>query len=478
MAEPENAESTVQFDAEDYEEHQENLNQETPTEFPKSDIKQYFTFDDVPPSKWRKRSIEMQIGVQQIPWEHTAHAREEFLKMKCCSFQKKDLEKHYDRMSQRFYCLNGVDDVNLKQVFLNSFPESLGNEAYRALEARNVTIAQTTLGELYQLILNALAKLCNQKKFLAEFERTGKRLGTACDDKYLQIKCKDKSSCDCTHTKKKFHSKRFSSLSGKPRFSRRSSKKWKFIRKKKQRGRTSDSGKSHAELLLKFYSLVAKYGIMLSEKKMEVGVTTIQFLGMEISDGKYQPQPHVAQELLKFSDELSSQKMIQQFLGLVNYMADFLPKLSHHTALLFPMLKKNPPQWTSRQTEAVKAIKCLAEKMPPLKIPASSEKRILQTDASDECWGAVLLVQDNNNKRHVCGYKSGTFKASEQHYHSTFKEILAVKRGIEKFQFHLIGHEFQVEMDMSSFPRMLQFKRKMLPHAQLLRWSNSFSHIV
>ncbi|GJW66777.1 hypothetical protein Tco_0121201 [Tanacetum coccineum] len=241
MAEPENAESTVQFDAEEYEEHQENPNQETPTEFPKSDIKQYFTFDDVPPSKWRERSIEMltwctaelqyytidvvikrfltrlqgrlrdwyhslgeyrQLQIQQSispeafmsiiysefigsPWEHTTHAREEFLKMKCCSFQKKDLEKHYDRMSQRFYCLNGVDDVNLKQVFLNSFPESLGNEAYRALEARNVTIAQTTLGELYQLILNALAKLCNQKRFLAEFERTGKRLGTTCDDKYL-----------------------------------------------------------------------------------------------------------------------------------------------------------------------------------------------------------------------------------------------------------------------------------------------------
>ncbi|GKB19558.1 hypothetical protein Tco_0853481 [Tanacetum coccineum] len=59
MAKPENAESTVQFVAEDYEEHQENPNQETPTEFPKSDIKQYFTFDDITPSKWRKRSIEM-----------------------------------------------------------------------------------------------------------------------------------------------------------------------------------------------------------------------------------------------------------------------------------------------------------------------------------------------------------------------------------------------------------------------------------
>ncbi|GJX59957.1 hypothetical protein Tco_0291347 [Tanacetum coccineum] len=47
------------FDAEDYKEHQENPNQETPTEFLKSDIKQYFTFDDVPPSKWRERSIKM-----------------------------------------------------------------------------------------------------------------------------------------------------------------------------------------------------------------------------------------------------------------------------------------------------------------------------------------------------------------------------------------------------------------------------------
>ena len=61
------------------------------------------------------------------------------------------------------------------------------------------------------------------------------------------------------------------------------------------------------------------------------------------------------------------------------------------------------------------------------------------------------------------------------HYHSTFKEILAVKHGIEKFQFHLLGHNFLVEMDMSSFPKMLQFKRKMLPHPQLLRWSNWFS---
>ncbi|GJZ87937.1 putative zinc finger, CCHC-type containing protein [Tanacetum coccineum] len=514
------------------------------------------------------------------PLEHTTHAREEFLKTK-------------------------LDDVNLNQVFLNSFLEFLGNEAYRALEERNVTIAQTTLGELYLLILNALAKLCNQKKFLAEFERIGKRLGTACDDKYLQIKCKDKSSCDCTDIKKKFHSKRFSSLSSKPRFSRQSCKKWKFIRKKKQRGITSDRcficqkrghfvrscpDKKRSQELIQALNQVEPVDVSdlesfysLDDEPSDSILCTIAYLDFSSDDDsdsdslesysdfgvhminpisyvlpiqENPPLPLAKIHLLKdayakpilviaFFDIGSSVSILntnilpdhywkphhQNFMAAngekfvidkisvpinirlfpkcvikrrllgegLHYRSFFNPWTTMHRLFIdeqshaellskfYSLVAKygimlseknmevrNPPEWTSRQTKAVKGIKCLAEKMPPLKILASSEKRILQTDASDECWGAVLLVQDNNNKRHVCGYKSGTFKVSEQHYHSTFKEILVVKEGIEKFQFHLIGHEFHVKTDMSSFLRMLQFKRKILPHAQLLRRSNWF----
>nr|GEW82964.1 RNA-directed DNA polymerase homolog [Tanacetum cinerariifolium] len=294
-------------------------------------IQKYYTIDVV----IKRFLTRLQGRLRDRPWEHITHAREEFLKMKCCSFQKKDLEKQYDRMSQRFYCLNVVDDVNLRQVFLNSFPESLGNEAYRALEARN-------------------------KKFLAEFERTEKCLGTACDDKYLQIKSDDKFPLP----QKKSLFQHLADAKVLSKFDLKSGF-WQLGIKPEDRPMTafcipdhhyqwkvmsfglknapsafqkamlaifepilanilvyiddillfSPNEQYHAELLSKFYSLVTKYGIMLSEKKMEVGVTTIQFLGMEISDGRYQPQPHVAQELLKFPDELSSQKMIQQFLG-------------------------------------------------------------------------------------------------------------------------------------------------------------------
>ncbi|XP_030969884.1 uncharacterized protein LOC115990169 [Quercus lobata] len=154
-------------------------------------------------------------------------------------------------------------------------------------------------------------------------------------------------------------------------------------------------------------------------------------------------------------------------------MSYFIPKISKYRNSLAQLLKKCPPEWNSVHTEAVQQLKKLAEKLPPLQIPGTS-KRILQIDASDEYW-ATALFEELDGKRNSCGYKSGAFKPSELHYHSTFKEILVVKHGIEKFQFHLLGHHFLVETDMSFFPKMLQFKRKMLPHPQLLRWSNWFS---
>ena len=42
-------------------------------------------------------------------------------------------------------------------------------------------------------------------------------------------------------------------------------------------------------------------------------------------------------------------------------------------------------------------------------------------------------ANEKNGKTHICGYKNNAFKESELHYYSTFKEIIAVKRGIEKF---------------------------------------------
>ncbi|KAK8518958.1 hypothetical protein V6N12_012193 [Hibiscus sabdariffa] len=137
------------------------------------------------------------------------------------------------------------------------------------------------------------------------------------------------------------------------------------------------------------------------------------------------------------------------------------------------MLKKDPPPWSKTQTMVVRVLKEKLQQLPPLQIPLDG-KRILQTDASDKYWGAILF-EERDGKRHICGSKSERFSEAEIHYHSTFKEILAVKKGINKFKFHLIGYHSLVEMDMSSFPQMLKFKQKIIPNPQLLRWAEWFS---
>ncbi|XP_034895763.2 G-type lectin S-receptor-like serine/threonine-protein kinase At4g27290 [Populus alba] len=89
------------------------------------------------------------------------------------------------------------------------------------------------------------------------------------------------------------------------------------------------------------------------------------------------------------------------------------------------MLKKDADPWTEKQTQAVKKLKTATQNLPALVIPSTGH-HILQTDASDQYWSAVLL-EDKDGHQHIYGYKSGSFKESETHYHSTFKEILVVK---------------------------------------------------
>ncbi|KAL5568953.1 hypothetical protein UlMin_025528 [Ulmus minor] len=104
----------------------------------------------------------------------------------------------------------------------------------------------------------------------------------------------------------------------------------------------SPDTEAHKKLLAQFAEITEQYGVMLSEKKMLMGQSKIEFLGMNLFNGQYEAQPHIAQELLKFPDESLTKIQVQQFLGIVNYLRDFFPNLSKLTSPLSRMLKKNP----------------------------------------------------------------------------------------------------------------------------------------
>ena len=83
-------------------------------------------------------------------------------------------------------------------------------------------------------------------------------------------------------------------------------------------------------MLNQFFDIIQSHGIMLSAKKSTI-------------DGHYQPGKHIAQELIHFPDQNLSKRQIQQFIGIINYIRDFIPHIDHHTRQLSALLKKNLP---------------------------------------------------------------------------------------------------------------------------------------
>ena len=54
-------------------------------------------------------------------------------------------------------------------------------------------------------------------------------------------------------------------------------------------------------------------------------------------------------------------------------------------------------------------------------------------------------------------------------------ETLAVKYRIQKFDCHLRGYQIEVHLENSSFPKLLEFKSKVLPNPQILKIKEWFS---
>ena len=78
-----------------------------------------------------------------------------------------------------------MDDVNAKHTFLNSLPEPLGDETLCMMNLQKITLQQASLGEIYQHVLIALEKLCNQRKFLSEIGKVHSKLKDNCRRKDL-----------------------------------------------------------------------------------------------------------------------------------------------------------------------------------------------------------------------------------------------------------------------------------------------------
>nr|XP_012571353.1 uncharacterized protein LOC105852168 [Cicer arietinum] len=128
-------------------------------------------------------------------------SRQEFFEMRCCSLKVKDLERHYQRMTHRYYVINGFNDHSLKNTFISSLPQELQLEIHRMIVAAQKDIKALSLGQIHQITLEALEKLCRLHQHFSEIVQQKSKFTKACKKPCLEIKCKDKK-CICSIGKK------------------------------------------------------------------------------------------------------------------------------------------------------------------------------------------------------------------------------------------------------------------------------------
>ncbi|KAK2577752.1 hypothetical protein KPH14_011855, partial [Odynerus spinipes] len=122
--------------------------------------------------------------------------------------------------------------------------------------------------------------------------------------------------------------------------------------------------------------------------------------------------------------------------------------------------------WTEECQQAFEQLKkCLAES-PVLAYPLTNAEFILDTDASNFAMGADLSqVQDGQEM--VVAFFSKTLNKAERNYCVTRKELLAIVKSIEHFQYYLYRRSFTVRTDHAALRWLLSFKK---PEGQIARW--------
>ena len=165
-------------------------------------------------------------------------------------------------------------------------------------------------------------------------------------------------------------------------------------------------------------------------------------------------------------------RQVRSFLGMINYYSRFIKNLAELAGPLNVLLHKNTKfVWNNIQQQAFEKLKERLISAPIMSYPMKKGMFILDTDASDYGYGAVLsqLQEDYNGKEQEksIAYYSKRFTDRERKYCTRQRELLAIINAVKHFNVYLRGVTFLIRTDHASLKYIKTVKE--LP-AQFYRW--------
>ena len=223
-------------------------------------------------------------------------------------------------------------------------------------------------------------------------------------------------------------------------------------------------------------SLLQDANFKLNIDKCEIAKTEILFLGHVIKQGTIKPDPENIRGLAETREPSTAEEAFR-FVKAAEYYRKFIPKFSTIAASLHSYSptalqqqqnnnKKSKFELSEEAKTAFHELKRILTTDLILNLPDDSLPFKLQTDASTEGIGAVLLQVTQNGDRPLA-YMSKKLTKTQTKWPTIEQECYAIIQAIEKWDKYLRGQEFTIETDHEP---LLSFTSKEQVNKKCERW--------
>ena len=200
----------------------------------------------------------------------------------------------------------------------------------------------------------------------------------------------------------------------------------------------------------KAFLKILKSGLKRNKKKCQIGVKSIGFLGHVISSEGVKVDPAKIEAITR-SPSPTSVAELQQFLGMITYLGNFIPNLAEVTSPLRTLVREVEFKLEKPQLDSIRKLKLLVTTTPCLKMVNTNPQTCLKIDTSSERLGA-LLEQNHGTltypKWYPVRYASRSLRDYEKHFTQIEKETHSIVFGVERFHEYLYGRKFTVINDL------------------------------
>ena len=218
------------------------------------------------------------------------------------------------------------------------------------------------------------------------------------------------------------------------------------------------------------FNRVRAANLKLKAKKCVLFAEQVSFLGHLITKDGVATDP-VKIDSLKDRHPPRTVKQTRAFLGLANYYHRFIKNYAHIAQPLYELTKKGAKfRWKNEHQQAFETIKEKLISAEVMAYPRQNCMFILDTDASDRSYGAVLSqiqTKDHVSEERVIAYYSHNFTNTERNYCARRRELLAIVNSVKHFEVYLKGPTFLIRTDHASLRFIKTIKE--LP-GQFARW--------